>query len=305
MPRARLIHNPGAGEGKFTSEELINLLKDKGYTVTYANAKKNGWDFWDEDDDIIIVAGGDGTVRKLVKKLVVRKLIDKRFPIAVLPLGTANNIASTFYKDKEVHTAMAEWEKGNKRSIDIARVRGIEEENFFMEGLGAGVFPQLMKKMKAQDDQEDDSPADEVRNAQELFADIVSNYKPRFCQLLIDGEDHSGEYVLIEIMNMQAVGPNLHLAPGANPSDGWLDVVLVPASAQNDLAAFARDRAAGVETSFRFQCIQGRDIRMQWSGAQLHVDDELLKVEKNTPVHIQLEPGLLVFFVDEDSVPKE
>jgi diacylglycerol kinase (ATP) len=302
MLRAKLIHNPNAGEGKFTGEELVNILKDKGYIISYANAKKTSWDYWDEDDDIIIVAGGDGTVRKLVKKLVRRKLIDKRFPIAVLPLGTANNIASTFYADKEVHTAIKQWEKQHTRSIDIARIRGIEEENFFMEGLGVGVFPQLMKKMKEQEEREDETPQEELRTAQSLFADIVSTYKPRFCQLIIDGEDYSGHYVLIEVMNMQAVGPNLHLAPNADPSDGLFDIVLVTAAEQQGLAAYATQKAAGEDVTYQFQCLQGKDIRLQWSGAQLHVDDQLVKTDKNTPIHIQLEPGLLVFYVDASQV---
>ncbi|HRO43047.1 MAG TPA: diacylglycerol kinase family protein [Flavipsychrobacter sp.] len=304
MHRARLIHNPNAGDGKYTNDELISLLQDKGYTITYANAKKGGWDYWDEDDDIIIVAGGDGTVRKLVKKLVRRQLIDKRFPIAVLPLGTANNIASTLYANKEVPAVIAQWSEPHTRAMDIARVRGIEEENFFMEGLGIGVFPKLMKEMKEQDDSEDENAKEELRTAQQLFAEIVSNYKPRFCHLMIDGEDFSGSYVLIEIMNMQAVGPNLELAPRANPSDGLLDVVLVRAEEQEKLAKYALLRSQGKEASYQFQTVQGKDIRMQWSGSLIHVDDQLLRVEKNTTVHIQLEPGLLLFYIDGDNLPQ-
>ncbi len=299
MLRARLIHNPNAGEGKFSSEELVALLQDRGYTITYANSKKTGWDEWDEEDDIIIVAGGDGTVRKLVKKLVKRSLIDKRFPVAVLPLGTANNIASTFYRKKELDTIIKGWEYEHVRSVDIARVRGIENEYFFLEGMGVGVFPQLIRKIKEEGD-DNETPKEEMRSAQEMFAEIVSGYKPKFCHLMIDGEDYSGYYVLIEIMNMKAVGPNLNLAPEANPSDGLLDVVMVPATEQESLAAYAKAKAAGKEASFTFRTVKGKDIRMQWSGAQVHVDDEQLNVDKNTPVHVQLEPGLLVFFVDED-----
>lgn len=303
MRKARLLHNPNAGEGKFRHEELLQLLTEKGYTVTYADAKKRGWARWDEDDDMIIVAGGDGTVRKLVRKLVKRQLIAKRFPIAVLPLGTANNIASTFYTDKEVQAVIAQWEKQCTRSIDIARVRGIDEENFFMEGLGVGVFPSLMRAMEERGkDRENADPREELRIAQQLFAEIVGKYKPGRCRLIVDGEDHSGDYVLVEIMNMQAVGPNLELAPNANPSDGVLEIVLVSAGEQEALAAYARRKAAGDDVHYPFKTIQGKDIRLEYNASLLHVDDQLIKVDKDTMIHVQLEPGLLVFFVDGESV---
>jgi diacylglycerol kinase (ATP) len=302
MSKARLIHNPKAGEGKFGDDELVQLLKEKGYTIGYANAKKTGWDDWDEDDDLIIVAGGDGTVRKLVKQLVKRQLIDKRFPIAVLPLGTANNIASTLYADKEVHAVIAQWEKEQTRSLDIARVRGIGKENFFMEGLGVGVFPALIRDIKEQENAKKEHPEKELRSAQQWFADIATGYEPRFCHLLVDGEDYSGHYVLIEIMNMQAVGPGLALAPEANPSDGLLDIVLVSADEQEKLAEYAGQKATGIEAGYQFQIIQGRDIRMQWSGSWIHVDDKLVHIKKNAAIHIQLEPGLLVFFIDGENV---
>ena len=49
-------------------------------------------------------------------------------------------------------------------------------------------------------------------------------------QITLDGEDLSGEYILLEVMNIQHIGPSLHLAPDANPGDGLLDVVLVKAA---------------------------------------------------------------------------
>ncbi len=48
-----------------------------------------------EKVDFIVAAGGDGTIRKITKELLDRKLSEKTWPIALLPLGTANNIAQT------------------------------------------------------------------------------------------------------------------------------------------------------------------------------------------------------------------
>ena len=188
------------------------------------------------------------------------------------------------------------------RSIDIGRLRGLDDESFFMEGIGVGVFPKLMKEMKEQEDREENGPQEELRSAQQLFAEIVREYKPRFCHLIIDGEDFSGHYVLIEVMNIQAVRSNLELAPYADPSDGWFEIVLVPAEEQDDLATYARKKAQGEESVYQFKTIKGKDIHLQWSTSLIHVDDQLIRAEKNTTIHIQLEPNLLVFFVEEGNI---
>jgi diacylglycerol kinase (ATP) len=34
-------------------------------------------------------------------------------------------------------------------------------------------------------------------------------------------------FILIAVMNMELIGPRLHLAPEADPSDGYLDLICV------------------------------------------------------------------------------
>lgn len=299
MKQARLLHNSGAGSaGSYTKDQMCELFHGRDYKVSYASTKKDGWDKWDEEDDMIIVAGGDGTIRKTVKKLMQRKLIDKRFPIAVLPMGTANNIAHTFYHNTDIKSVINEWDKGETRHMDAVRVLGLEEENFFMEGFGVGVFPQLMREMKKQADDKKQNPKQELRTAQELLLDIVKTYKPKYCKLNIDGKDYSGKYYLIEVMNMQAIGPNLHLAPEADPSDGFLDVVMVNGDQQHKLAEYVRQKSSGNDVTINFPTVKACKVKLQWSGMHVHVDDKLIKAGKGRTITLELEKGLLEFFVD-------
>ena len=61
MKAAQLLHNPGAGEGAYTKEELTKLLERYGYKCNYASTKEDGWDTIDEGAEVVIIAGGDGT----------------------------------------------------------------------------------------------------------------------------------------------------------------------------------------------------------------------------------------------------
>jgi diacylglycerol kinase (ATP) len=87
--RALLLHNPKAGAGHCVPNELIETVTKAGFCVTYHSTKKKGYkqalrEKWDR----VIIAGGDGTVAR-----AVRDLRDRRIPIAILPMGTANNVA--------------------------------------------------------------------------------------------------------------------------------------------------------------------------------------------------------------------
>jgi len=113
MKYAKLVHNPTAGEGDHSKKKLIKKIEKAGYTCSYSSTKEKGWENIDEDKtDLLIVAGGDGTVRKSVAKLLTRKVIDKKLPVALLPCGTANNIAKALGLSDSIREIISSW--GNK-----------------------------------------------------------------------------------------------------------------------------------------------------------------------------------------------
>lgn len=93
MKIAKLLHNKGAGNEEHSKEELIELIEEAGYQCRYSSAKGIDEDDFEDEVDFLVAAGGDGTVRSITKKLLDRKALEKTFPIALLPLGTANNIS--------------------------------------------------------------------------------------------------------------------------------------------------------------------------------------------------------------------
>jgi diacylglycerol kinase (ATP) len=55
-------------------------------------------------------------------------------------------------------------------------------------------------------------------------------------KVTLDGRDVSSEYIMLELMNISYIGPNLCLAPHANPSDGLLDIVFVSKDERDNLS---------------------------------------------------------------------
>lgn len=215
-------------------------------------------------------------------------------------MGTANNLAGTINGSTNINSIIRSLKDSGVRPFDVGRIEGLKQTEFFLEGMGVGVFPRLMKEMKRQESREDETPKEEIRSALQILYDIVMAYKPKPCELEIDGKDHSGSYVLLEIMNIRSVGPNLFLAPDADPGDGLFDVVLIRADEQHRLAAYVLNKIKGVEVPFEFEIIKARTIRLKSDGMHAHIDDELIRMKKQTPLHIELLPGLLEFVVTAD-----
>src|SRR5690606_9146485 len=87
--KATILHNPGAGEGDTSRKELLHAMELAGFECSYSSTKQFGWENMDTaDTDFLVLAGGDGTVRKIAEEMLSRKLIEKKLPLGLLPMGT-------------------------------------------------------------------------------------------------------------------------------------------------------------------------------------------------------------------------
>ncbi|HEY0678211.1 MAG TPA: hypothetical protein VGD17_07985, partial [Chitinophagaceae bacterium] len=118
------------------------------------------------------------------------------------------------------------------------------------------------------------------------------------CELTIDGEDHSGQFLLLEVMNTKSNGPNLYLATDADPGDGYLDIVAVTEENKAKFGKYIADKLEGIEEPFDFTRFRGKNISISWPGTHLHADDEVIKLKKSQEIKIELKEGLLQFLVE-------
>ncbi|NEU09518.1 diacylglycerol kinase [Flavihumibacter sp. R14] len=297
MAKVKLLHNAKAGDKDHSNQELIELIEAKGFSCEYASVKEKGWDKFSDDTDFLIVAGGDGTVRKVADKLLQRSLLDKRFPVAILPLGTANNLAKTLEVEETTEAAVELWQSYRKRSFDVGRVKGLEGKSFFIEAVGYGIFPSLIRRMQSSDKIKPHSPEEELELALEELRNIISSATTCYCEIEIDGADYSGDYLMVEILNIKSIGPNLFLGPDAEVDDGVFDVLLLPEGHRDEFQDHISDKLKGHQVNPALMIIQGKQIKLKWHGSDCHIDDERMELPELLEIIIEVQPQALEFLV--------
>ena len=297
MKTAQLIHNPGAGDEEHEKEDLISMIEANGFECRYSSTKKKDLKELDPETDFLIIAGGDGTIRKVTKVLMERKAIDKTWPIGLLPLGTANNIAKTLDLHGDTEILIKTWHQEKLQTFDVGKICEFEEAPFFLESFGFGIFPYLMQQMKKKGDETIGEPEEKIRAALKMLHEIIHEYDVKYCHLIIDGTDHSGKYILAEIMNTKSMGPNLFLAPNADPGDGILNVVLIPEADKEKFSAYVLNKLNNKEENYDFVELKGKKISIAWDGTHVHIDDEVIKLKKKTEMTVEVREGLLRFLV--------
>ena len=296
--RATVLHNPGAGEGETSKNDLIKKIKAGGFECSYSSTKEFHWaNIETAENDFLILAGGDGTVRKVAEELLARKVIEKKLPLALLPLGTANNIAKTLGIAGSPADIIAGWNTSGIKSFDVGIIDGLEEPAFFLESFGYGLFPRLMLEMKKQKKNDLDDPKEKIRAAWKILYDLVLTIPAKSCRLQLDDIDCSGEFLLVEVMNIRSIGPNLHLAPDSDPGDGEFDVVFITERQRAGLAEYIQQKMNGLDVPLNFTVLKAQRLEMRWDGKHAHVDDEYYKVDKPSTIGIELRKGLLEFLV--------
>lgn len=118
-----LITSPAAG-GAVGVEQLVERLEHAGVSASLHllvhdldHTQPQGAVWRDQGYDLAIAAGGDGTVGAVATQLVGSDL-----PMAILPLGTANDVARSFYLPMDVAQACGILASALPLDIDIGQV---------------------------------------------------------------------------------------------------------------------------------------------------------------------------------------
>jgi diacylglycerol kinase (ATP) len=294
MKNVTLLHNPNAGHESHSKKELISLIESNGYKCRYLSTKKNGWKKFNAQSDLIVAAGGDGTVRKVVKQVLKRKQVIA--PIAVLPLGTANNIRTALKISGSVEEIIASWKKAEPKKFDVGIIEGIRETYFFLEAFGVGIFPDLMNKLKKKEELEKHPHTKMQATLHALHKHIYKAKSHRY-ELEIDGKNYSGKYLMVVIMNTNAIGPNLQLAPTAKTDDGLLNVVLIAEHDRHQLATHILKKTKNKHERFHFRSVKAKKVIISWEGTHAHADDQRISTTHPEKIKIKVKKKLLKFLV--------
>ena len=188
------MHNPTAGRGKHDKRELMAALANAGHHAIYQSTKKSDYKkALKKPADLVLAAGGDGTVGK-----VGCELIDSSIPLGVLPLGTANNLARSLgfiALPEEIITGL---EAAERRAFDIGLARGPWGKRYFFESAGGGLLADYLRDAKGKDKKTKKlSKEQEMRRHVSLLRRMLHDCPARKWKIELEGEDISNDYILL------------------------------------------------------------------------------------------------------------
>jgi diacylglycerol kinase (ATP) len=309
--QATLIFNPNAGSAyQISCEELKEALRHGGYDPIHiaTQSEKDLDDALAEARGLVVVAGGDGTVRA-----VATRLIGKDVAMALLPMGSANNISRTLGIGGSPLDIIGRLNNPTRCYFDIGYLTSPWGVDYFLEAFGFGFFADTLARYNPKDGKS-------VLRGLSAAAYTLSNYQAEHYEIRLDGKDLSGRYLMVEVLNTTAFGPRLKFAPDANPTDGMFEVIRVREEARDDLLRFLMSLVN--ESLDELSCVEisrGHRMDIGWSGFPTHIDGEIrpphLPSKTRTSVngsaakvmgslHVEAIPRAIEFWLPEE-VPTE
>lgn len=292
--RVILMHNPSAGSEDHTARDLMKKIRDAGHEVAAeVSRRKDLSAALRKPCDLVAVAGGDGTVGKAAESLAGTGV-----PFTILPLGTANNTARTLGCIGDEEDLIAAWNDGEIKGFDRGSILQGDDTTGFIEAFGLGVFPEVIRASKKLEEPED--PDETLDRDLAIFQSVVEEAQPVSYTISADGEDLSGNYLLVEVMNIPFLGPNIPIAPGSVPGDGVFDLVLAGADRRSALLTHVAKVRKGQESEITLERAKARHIVISCGDRRFHWDGSLSEdAKKGTRSHFELslEPHALQVLV--------
>ena len=126
MKKVKFIYNPFSGEHTILDDldNVIRIHQKYDYTIVpfrISNDRELEEAFDDIDDTYkyVLIAGGDGTVDNVVNTMKGLKI---DLPIAILPVGTANDFAKFIGMPSNVEVACEQILKSEITELDLGKV---------------------------------------------------------------------------------------------------------------------------------------------------------------------------------------
>ena len=199
--RVALIYNENAGSAGESRSDIAELISRVGFSVTcFSNSRQDIEKVLDAPADIVAVAGGDGTVAR-----VAARMRPNGCPLAILPLGTANNIAKSLGIGRPSEALVAAWHIERHMAFYPISVTGPWGRSRIVEGIGFGAIEQAIAELPRKTS---------FRKARAKYAEAALNAPAEKLKIRIGSEALTGSFSVLEVTKFPYVGPDLCLAPG-------------------------------------------------------------------------------------------
>lgn len=229
MNKVKFIYNPYSGESNIIAnlDNVIMLHQKYGYEVMpfRIGSEYNIEEALSEIDEsykYVLIAGGDGTVDNVVNCM---KKLGIDIPIAILPVGTANDFAKFIGMPHKIKNACKQILNSTPKTVDIGKIN----DKYFINVASTGLFTDVSQKIDVN-----------LKNTIGKLAYYVKGLEQlpslRKIKVKIKSENAAfdGDMYLVMVFNGQTAG-NLKLAYKAEIDDGMLDVIIVKAVLIKDI----------------------------------------------------------------------
>jgi diacylglycerol kinase family enzyme len=192
----------------------------------------------------VIVAGGDGTIG-----WVVRRLADTKHPLGILPMGTFNNFAKSLQLPTDVDAAIRVIQTGRPHPITLGRVNN----KIFLEAAAIGLFGDTIAAGESAKDRAFGAFAEDVKR--------IAEAKPFTYQLSGDIRG-SGTAMSLVFTNTTSIGSQMPVSD-KTPEEPYLELSVRAGATRRDIvkrvlarALLSRHREGGLGQVFQFRQLE-------------------------------------------------
>jgi len=156
------------------------------------------------------------------------------------------------------------------------------KSNTFLECAGLGAFVELILAMqdwpKRKEMEQAGSREEKFAHALQELQKISRTHEGMAAELKADGDVISDRFIMIAVMNMKLIGPRLRLAPDADPSDGFLDLVFVREGDRENFCRWLESQSPGKKRASRLETRRCRRVELTASNMiSAHVDSQVIR----------------------------
>ncbi|WP_309090124.1 diacylglycerol kinase [Domibacillus sp.] len=231
--RARIIYNPTSGRELFRKHlpEALEKLERAGYetsahaTTGEGDATEAARIATERKFDVVIAAGGDGTLNEVVNGLAGQ---EHRPKFGVIPMGTTNDFARALHIPRDIQGAIDVITAGETIPVDVGRMN----ERYFINIAGGGRLTELTYEVPSKLKTMLGQLAYYLKGIE-----MLPSIKPTNIRIEYDGEVFEGESLLFLIGLTNSVGGFEKLAPDSSVNDGLFTLIILK---KTNLAEFIR-----------------------------------------------------------------
>lgn len=160
----------------------------------------------------VVAVGGDGTCN-----LVAQTLINKPVKMGILPLGSANGMASELNLPTIVEENLELIATGKSKKIDVLK---INEEHICLHLSDIGFNAQLIRTYEQSDSRG-------MFGYTKSFIEEFGNAQPASFEITLDDSTFSQKAFMVVLANASKFGTGAIINPEGKPDDGFFELVII------------------------------------------------------------------------------